>query len=1021
MPEVYLCPCCSEFSKLSERDRLLRLVQAEKEAERRKILQLDVFDERAKPLPFVGGPRPPQWVPEDDEAIHIHPNVPPPPTFDELQRRQNRGDDMRLVVTVHHGKNLAASSHDPMSVVVRCGGFEGQTVKIPLKKGTLTTWDELFEFPCQNTNEPLEMLVLNDHMSGDHVLGGILIPNELVSDATCGDETILPIEPRRNTSVLMPLWDGVSREGTMGSMVVSWYVSKNGQDRIDETAIEQQKLDEPIRCSFVTHHIFQYTDTGSEPFSGGVLCVLRDTDDNCSESMLYNLGSDHETSFSPYFSKEGYHYLPENAFKATQLISNKKLGHILICVPKEEGNSANEEEELLVIGAVPLDFGRLHQRGNAVLLIESKSKDDAIWGEIYVEWDKRLLHELNDKPALTQVPKESVFVSVVRGVNLTKYEQEPLEQAMLTISTENLEGTTMMGIKTKDEANDDDVIPWNQEIRFIGVDRSDNKLDLVVFGEENLPVSVGSCVLNQEEEGVCIVKMHEISKPDEDRGEILLGYRRLHSHHQPRKFIAKKDSFSQGDEEYEEQEVSEEQEEPDDVEDKQPMEIEREDDFERDGELYDELPDEAYANSRLYESPVDDLNQFRGEEDDNYEMNFDDENGDELDENYLRNESKLSGKGKSSSLQSLNRYKSPSGPHSMRSPSASERDLHKTPSESRVAVLPSAVEHDLHKSPSGPHSMRSPSAAERDLHKSPSESRVVKVLPSAVEGDLHKSPSEPRSTRRSPSAAERDLHKSPSESRVVKVLPSAVEGDLHKSPSEPRSTRRSPSAAERDLHKSPSESRVAKVLPSAVEGDLHKSPSEPRSTRRSPSAAERDLHKSPSEPRSTRRSLSVSSKGGNKSDLPVHPQKAWSQPAEDKSIQQREATSTLHNERAHARKPAEEPVYLPPPTPPLSNVFSDHARVSKSSASSSRRRQSTDNGGSSRKSQAYIQPWFPAGNAESQQHVPYERSTLSMKNKESIRELERRRSRLEEESVRRGTSPRVTGTLALPEESKDDL
>ncbi|CCW64290.1 unnamed protein product [Phytomonas sp. EM1] len=876
MPEVYLCPCCSEFSKLSEHDRLLQMVQAEKEAERRRILQLDVFDERAKPLPFESGRRPPQWVPEDDEVLNMQPNMPPPPTLDELRRRQNQLNDMRLVVTVHHGKNLAASPRDPMSVVVRCGGFEGQTAKVPLKKGALTTWDELFEFPYQNPNEPLELLVLNDQIPGDHLLGCILIPNELVKDATSGDETILPIESRRDASAEITLWDGISREGTMGSVVVSWYISKNGQDRIDETAIEQQALDEPVRCSFVTHHIFQYTDNGSEPFAGGVLCVLRDTDDNCSESILYNLGSTQETSFSPYFSKEGYHYLPENAFKGTQLTTNKKLGHILICVPKEESGLANEEEELLVIGAVPLDFGRLHRRGNAVLLIESKSKDDALWGEIFVEWDKHSLSDLNDKPELIQVPKESVFVTVVRGDNLCKHGQEPLEQAMLAISTENLEGTTMMAPRSKDEGSDDNVIHWNQEVRFIGVARDDNKLELVVYEEENLPVTVGSCVLSQEDEGVCIVKMHEISKPEKDRGEVVLSYRRFHGPDQPQKLIADQDSLSQNDEEVEEQEVSEEQEEHEDAEDRRPIEIDRESDLERPGEIYDELLERNDANSRSYETPVDDLNQFKGEGDDRYKIDPYDENDDELDRDSLGDQQRL-----------------------------------------------------------------------RRQEKSPSESRDA---------------------RRSPSTGARDMQKSPSESRDV---------------------RRSPSTGARDMQKSPSES-----------GDAGKSLSAERARRS--------------------RSASMGSQDGGRLLPPLQPQKVESQPPEDKPKKETDVADDLRGSRRQIGKSRVEPVYLPPPPEP-SNVHSDRARASKMSGSSSLRRQSTDNGDSSRRSQGFIQPWYPAGNPESQQHVPYERSTLSLKNKESIRELERRRNRIVEESVRRGTSPRATGTRGLPEEPNDEM
>ena len=80
MPEVYLCPCCSEFNKQQERERLLREARDAKEAERRRLMQLDVFDERAKPLPSSESRRKAyRRIVEDEEPIETTPSLPPPP------------------------------------------------------------------------------------------------------------------------------------------------------------------------------------------------------------------------------------------------------------------------------------------------------------------------------------------------------------------------------------------------------------------------------------------------------------------------------------------------------------------------------------------------------------------------------------------------------------------------------------------------------------------------------------------------------------------------------------------------------------------------------------------------------------------------------------------------------------------------------------------------------------------------------------------------------------------------------
>ncbi|CAM37633.1 conserved hypothetical protein [Leishmania braziliensis MHOM/BR/75/M2904] len=522
MPEVYLCPCCSEFSKQQEHERLLREAREVKEAEYRRLMQLDVFEERARPPPssdihrkayrrIVG------YVDLDEEG----PNVPPPPTIDELRRARNEQNVPKLVVTVHFGRSISAEPEDRISVIVRCGAFEGQTEKVLRGKEVATPWEELFEFPYMNSNEPLEVLVVNDALPGsnDQLIGGLMIPSNILHDRSHGDQEPLPVMPEDR----MQNGYGTCQDGPLGTIVASWYV-RYGDDKLDE-GVERQKLSVPVTCTFVVHHVFQYTDHGAESYPGGVLCVLRDTDDNCSESVLYTPGPNPEPSLSSYYTKEGYHYFPQNASQLMQLNTEKKLGHILVCVPRQE-ESTTEEEELLVIGAVPLEFERLYSKGSAVLLIESKSKDDVLWGEISVEWANKPLDEEDPRPLPLEVQKESLFVTIVRGLNLMRRDRSPVEMAYVSVATSELEGITVEAPAVKD-ADGNYTTNWNQEVRFVEVEATQKELELQVY-EKGCLVSVGTCELEDTDEGVVVVQLFNAANPSDGAGEIVVSYKRLH-------------------------------------------------------------------------------------------------------------------------------------------------------------------------------------------------------------------------------------------------------------------------------------------------------------------------------------------------------------------------------------------------------------------------------------------------------------------------------------------------------------
>ncbi|EKF27432.1 hypothetical protein MOQ_008845 [Trypanosoma cruzi marinkellei] len=539
MPQVYVCPCCNGINPSQERDHLLRTAKEEKELERRRIMQLDIFDERAKPI-STAAPRPRSinihHDPEDDELNQ--PVVPPPPmTLDELRKLRQEANKTRLIVTVHHGKNLNADPHDPTSILVRCGAFEGQTAKVPRGTGTICTWEELFEFPYPNEEEPLEVLVIDDELPADqdHILGGIVVPPYALRNRARGDEDVLPVCREGE----MHRGYGRMKETPLGSIVVSWYVKYDGQET--EPTDGKQNLESPVDCVFVVHRIFQYTDNGTAPFTGGVLCVLRDTDDNCSASTQYQPSGVATMSTSPYYTKEGFNYLPEPSSQIMQLITEKRLGHVLVCVPKSD-EEGEENEELLVVGAVPIDFGELYRKGSAVLLVESKVKEDVLWGEIALEWCltphadvQRKLEELQlaeesklELDALKEKEMQrtsgSLFVTVVRGLNLTNRDGRPLNRAQVSVFSGEMEGSTFVAPREVGEDGLTNVMNWNQEVRFIDLDGDPSEITVYAVDEDQR-VSSGAFAVEQDR-GYAVVKMHDPYDEEKQMGELLVTYNR---------------------------------------------------------------------------------------------------------------------------------------------------------------------------------------------------------------------------------------------------------------------------------------------------------------------------------------------------------------------------------------------------------------------------------------------------------------------------------------------------------------
>uniref|UniRef100_A0A0A9YXH1 Protein FAM59A n=1 Tax=Lygus hesperus TaxID=30085 RepID=A0A0A9YXH1_LYGHE len=92
IPERYRCYCCEQFkhdfddgNNAGARNLMMDLINQGKEKERRSLLQLDIFDERAKPLHVEHKHRPKNTY-EQLENAEMPPEVPaPPPTVHDLQ------------------------------------------------------------------------------------------------------------------------------------------------------------------------------------------------------------------------------------------------------------------------------------------------------------------------------------------------------------------------------------------------------------------------------------------------------------------------------------------------------------------------------------------------------------------------------------------------------------------------------------------------------------------------------------------------------------------------------------------------------------------------------------------------------------------------------------------------------------------------------------------------------------------------------------------------------------------------
>ncbi|CAC9470386.1 conserved hypothetical protein [Leishmania infantum JPCM5] len=1002
MPEVYLCPCCSEFSKQEERERLLREARDAKEAERRRLMQLDVFEERARPLPS-GDIRRKAYrrIMEDDELAETAPSVPPPPqTIDELRRAKKDQKVPKLIVTVHCGRHVSAEHDDRISVIVRCGAFEGQTEKVLRGKEVMVTWEELFEFPYINHNEPLEVLVVNDALpeKNDQLIGGVMIPCGALHDRSHGDQEPLPIMPEDS----MQTGYGSCQEGPLGTIVASWYL-RGADDKMDEEAIEQQTLSVPLGCTFVVHHLFQFTDYGAEAYTGGVLCVLRDTDDNCSESVLYKPGAQPEPSLSPYYAKDGYYYLPGNPSQVMQLNTERKLGHILVCVPKKE-ESSSEEEELLVIGAVPLEFERLYNKGNAVLLIESKSKEDALWGEIEVEWANKPLDDLDPHPSSLAVQKESLFFTIVRGFNLVRRDGGPVAEGYVSVASGELEGVTVEAPATQD-SDGNNIISWNQEVRFVEVDPNEKIVEVQVHEKGRL-VSVGQCEVD-DEEGVVIIQMHHAANINEEAGEVVGSYKRLHAPRPVEEDIyrkrraAEEAAYKGADEEDEEQEeahpaavldesnVHEDEEEEEEEEEEEPQ-----------ATRAPPMADRAMSINEDLSEEEKEVDEAAPHETPQWQRSQQGEQEPEEDEEEVPQQLEYLEEAQSEETQPKEELQEDAAQEQQLEPEVEEEPQ---PEEEEDAEH--LVEEALEE-------VSEPEETEEGLRRPATASEAASESEAGEEG------------LRRPAAASEEASEAASESEAGEEglrRPAAASEEASEAASESEAGEEGlgrPAAASEEASEAASESEAGEEglrRPAAASEEASEAASESE-------AGEEGLGRPAAASEEASEAVSESEAGEEDLRRPAAAAEEVSQPEEEQP-EEEEYHGELHRqeyepEEAHQVEFGEFEAEHYHAAARSAGTPTAEAGAAYHATAGGRQRRRPSWVSPATKSSGYKQPWYPSGAPETDQHIPFSKTKLSKKNLESIRQLEACKSRIEEESVRRSSTPRRSSTRGLSPSSQ---
>ncbi|KAG5509481.1 hypothetical protein JKF63_06792 [Porcisia hertigi] len=1006
MPEIYLCPCCTEFSKQQERDRLLREAREAKEAEYRRIMQFDVYDERARPLPSAELRRKiyRRILDEDQEAETTTNVPPPPPTIDDLRRAKKDLSVPKLVVTVHHGRNISAEAEDPISVIVRCGAFEGQTEKVPRGKEMVTPWEELFEFPYMNSAESLEVLVVNEALpeSTDKLVGGVVLPCDALHDRNSGDQEPLPVMPVDS----MHKGYGTRQDGPLGTILASWYV-RDGNDKADGEAVEQQTLSVPLNCTFVAHHVYQYTDHGAEPYPGGVLCVLRDTDDNCSESVLYTPGPQAEPSLSPYYAKEGYYYLSQNPSQLMQLNTEKKLGHILVCVPKEEDGNA-EEEELLVIGAVPLEFERLYNKGSAVLLIESKSKDDALWGEISIEWLNKPLDEEEPHPALLEVQKESLFVTIVRGLNLVRRDGDPVAQGYVSVATGDLEGTTVEA-PAIDDADGNHIINWNQEVRFIEVERDQKDIEVHVYEDGRL-VSVGVCELEEKDEGVVIIQMHQAANVSEDAGEIVVSYKRLHTPLLDKDAIHKQHRAAEGngfkDEEDEEQEETQRYKDGQTT-DKKVHRLDMEDEEEEEKDLQEEQDKNAdYAKRTASKAEP---HEWNNQQEKQKLLLDSEEEAREEDYYHEAPQSHMDNHRDEGELYEVTEPHQQSKDDAAEDKSAASKK--RKQSKDDAAEDKSAASKKRKQSKDDAAEDKSAASKKRKQSKDDAAedksaaSKKRKQSKDEAAGDQSAAEAQPYQEEQQSkdeaaedqSAAEAQPYQEDQQSKDEAAGDqSAAEAQPYQEDQQSKDEAAGDqSAAEAQPYQEEQQSKdEAAEDQSAAEAQPY------QEEQQSKDEAAEDQSAAEAQPyQEEQQSKDEAAEDQSASISEPHKQEEqWGTAAAEQEFESQQQKAEL--EEGAAADKAEVYEHGEP-----HGEFDEEGRATYSIPAVSKQRRSPSWAPPSHKG-AYQQPWYPSGSPEAEQHIPFSKTQLSKKNLESIRQLEKCKSRIEEESVRRSQTSR---------------
>ena len=450
VPHYYRCACCNNLESDDAAVPCTSGADAYKlqlRSEQRRLLQLDVLEERAKPRAARSGSAKRRSFPSSRHAVLLSaaesdinrgsgeksqrgiPNrgLSPPRTLSELRAQQqqqqqkalhsaDRADaNLHLILVVHSAKFLSSGlpRGSSVSLHVRYGVYEGTTTV-----GTVTShdddesgatalvvnWQEQFDLPIEDRDDGLWLHAV--HQESGQIICAAEVRAAFLHDATGGIREAVMLQP-------VAAGDGTSSacargseegrlalgDGNSGTALLSWQVVPCGKDGIVSIALRNDAADEAIDANA------DGTNTTGEKEKQ----VLR-------QDLMLAFSVKRFTSYAPATgdeeSPDGRWYV---AFRdaqgrmhdsvdltrrslyvftpaaegscVAQVETSTRTVQVLVCRrPAPDGEGADDE----LIGATAVDVAKMPRQGSAALVVYAMNADGSSTtnaaGEVSVSW-----------------------------------------------------------------------------------------------------------------------------------------------------------------------------------------------------------------------------------------------------------------------------------------------------------------------------------------------------------------------------------------------------------------------------------------------------------------------------------------------------------------------------------------------------------------------------------------------------------------------------------------------------------